>query len=121
MPKNDETREKANWQGYVNWNPGPTEREAIKASLLSNGQFEGLLLDLVDEGYKVSFYHDGYRNSLVMGVYGYYADCKNPGKMLVIPHADPRVAASALAFFRDNVAEHGVWPDQVRLDNPYDW
>lgn len=122
MPKNNGNgRKKADWKGYVNWNPNQTERDTIKAALLTADQADGLMASLVDDGYKLSFYHDDYRNVMCLGVYGHYEDCKNPGKMLVIPHPDPRVALSALSFFLDEICENGVWVDQKDLDNPYAW
>ena len=121
MSKENGSGEKAAWKGYVNFAPNASERATIKANLLTLEQVETFLASLVADGYKAEFYFDDYRESLVFAVYGLFGDCRNPGKKLVIPHADPRVAVSAAEFFMTQVADDGEWPDQEALNNPYDW
>ena len=114
-------REKAKWAGYLNFRPNDSERAAIRESLLTFPQAIEVMAAWADNGYKVSVKHDDYRNTLVVEIYGYWADCKNPGRTLTVAHSDVLVAISAAAWFVAEIAEDGVWPDYQQMKLPYDW
>jgi len=116
-----EARQKATWQGYVNFNPSEDEREAIRGNVLAPDKFERWVAKMADDGYRVSFKLDAYRDSLVCELYAQWQDMENAGRTLVCAHNDVLVAASAVAWFHETIASGGTWPTQRDLSNPYDW
>ena len=118
--KQTDRREKAKWSGYVNFYPTEEERKAIKAVVHSPADFERFVADMVDEGYRVSYRFDDYRGVPVLELYGLFADSPNPGKALVVPHADLLVASTAAAFFITEYSESkGKWPETTNAG--HDW
>lgn len=119
--KKETKREKAKWGGYVNFRPTDEEAKAVRKNLLDFTGLEGWLSRCADNGYKVSFRFDDYRDAPVCEVYGYWADCKNPGRTLTVAHNDLLVAASACRFFMETIAEAGEWPSDEAIRNPFSW
>lgn len=117
----DGERKKAKWQGYVNFRPNESERAAIRERVFSSGRFSAWITELAADGYRVSHKWDAYRDAPVLEIYAQWDDMANAGRTLVVAHDDVLVAASALAFFMDEVAENGVWPSPERMSKPYDW
>lgn len=123
MPKktDEKKRERAKWSGYVNFRPNDSEAAAIREKIFTPAQFENWLCQCADDGYRVSVKFDYYRGSPVVELYAQWSDMANAGYTLVVAHSDVRVAASAIAFFCEEIAQGGDWPTPSDLRNPYDW
>ena len=114
-------RERASFDGYLNYLPDEEDRREIKDNLLTADKVLSFLQGLADDGYRVSIKHDQYRGTQVLECYSQWKDMQNAGRTLVVAHDDVLVSASALKHFWTRIADGGVWPEQRTIDNPYSW
>lgn len=70
---------KAEWQGYINWQPKETDKAELEAMKQKNFKVDDLLEEAVLDGYKFSWSWDDYNSCFSASLYCTNPDSPNAG------------------------------------------
>lgn len=113
---------KAEWVAFVNIRLESEHKAEIKrmSEELAPDYVWRRLSDLMDEGYAFSLTPDVDNNAVIATLTGKYDGCPNAGYSMSQRHLSANIAALALVFAHDVIAEGGNWIDASNIGQ-LDW
>lgn len=105
------------WKGFVNVELLAKDKAAIKKAVMKFEDAFNWLVDMAEQGYKVSIAYQPDYMTWVVSLTGKGAP--NDGLTMTQRHADLYVAISALYYAHNNMLD-GEW-DKVPIQSGFDW
>lgn len=103
------SKQRQDWQGFVNITLSQADQEAIGSAELLPDDFVGILAGLSELGYKVSFSPDKEHSCVICTATGVEDDCLNVGFSLSGRGPDISSALAVLWYKHDVLAQRGLW------------
>lgn len=106
-PKKERSR--VQWQGFVDIPLSAENKTEVSQMSREADDILGILVALVDAGYKVSLTHDAAHNAHIASATGVRDEGENAGYSLSARGPDTTGAINALWFKHAFLAQEGVW------------
>lgn len=112
---------KAEWQGFLNFNLGKTDKDNIKA--LSEVPFDGILSlqTWVEAGYDIKIIWDSYADCLALILIGRTDSGDDAGYAVSMRHNDLSVAIVGMTYLRTNFTDDDENWQREHGEDSYDW
>lgn len=113
--------EKAKWKGFVNVSLSQQERRTISDNLLGAEECFQFLMDVVEDGYKVSLSYSIPEDVHTVSLTGIYQGRPNAGLTMSMRHRDFDKALTAVKWCYDEAGKNGSWEERFALRVEDDW
>jgi len=118
----DKKSNKVDWQGFVNFTLGKTEKKAIKAMVEDGLDYADILNDWIEDGYSVKVSYDAYSSCPLVAIYGGVDAGKNAGYGMSCRHSDLAIAFGGAWYQHTDMSLDGnEWPKPSSVTSEHDW